>query len=132
MKKGGNMSTIRMNQIWNDYLDFMIIKTLASDVGSHTEMKYSASPLIDELWHCHVLCTLKYKQFMKLINKVNPLVDFIHHSLELSFSSDDEKMKRRQATINAYKYVFVFLFDSNNEDFNVGNLGEVNRRCDEN
>ena len=132
MKKGGNMSTIRMNQIWNDYLDFMIIKTLASDVGSHTEMKYSASPLIDELWHCHVLCTLKYKQFMKLINKVNPLVNFIHHSLELSFSSDDEKMKRRQATINAYKYVFVFLFDSNNEDFNVGNLGEVNRRCDEN
>ena len=85
---------------------------------------YSASPLIDELWHCHVLCTLKYKEFMKLISKVNPLVDFIHHSLELSFSSENEKMKRRQATSEAYKYVFLFLLRVIKR--------EVIRRCGEN
>ena len=70
-------------------------------------MKYSPSSEIDKLWHCHVLCTLKYQQFMEFVNKVNPLVDFIHHSLELSFSSEEEKKQRRKATSEAYGYVYI-------------------------
>ena len=102
MRKEG-ISLTELNSLWNSYVEFMVIKTLGNDVGSHNNMIYSASPLIDELWHCHVLCTLKYKEFMELVNKINPLVDFIHHSLELSLDSEAEKMKRRQATSIAYK-----------------------------
>merc|ERR1712168_1171835 len=61
---------------------------------------------MDDLWHCHVLCTQRYQEFMKLVASVNPMVDFIHHSLLLGFSSVEEKLKRREATSQAYRKIF--------------------------
>ena len=103
MKKE-RFSKIEMEKLWDSYLEYMALKALAMDIGSNREMKFSTSSIMDELWHCHILCTENYKSFMQLItDKVNPLVDFIHHSLELSFSSEDEKNKRRQNTAEAYR-----------------------------
>ena len=57
MQKKESMSPLKMKNLWNSYVEFMVLKTLGNDVGSHSEMMFSASTLIDELWHCHVLCT---------------------------------------------------------------------------
>merc|ERR1739848_581110 len=92
-----------MGLLWENYLEFMVVKTLGLDTGSHTAMKYSTTPLMDELWHTHVLCTLRYMEFMELVKKVNPLVDFLHHTLHLSNSSEVEKEQRREATADAYR-----------------------------
>ena len=104
IKKEG-LSKNEMEKLWDGYLEFMIIKSLGGDIGLNKQMKYSTTLKMDELWHCHILCTENYKALMELMtDKVNPLVDFIHHSLELSFSSEEEKKKRLQNTAEAYRY----------------------------
>ena len=102
MKKEG-ISKSKANTLWDNYVEFMVVKALGQDSGSNDGMKFSCSVMIDELWHCHVLCTERYQEFMELIKNVNPLVDFIHHSLKLSFSSEAEKDQRREATAKAYR-----------------------------
>ena len=47
MKKE-NLSKTEMDSLWDQYLEFMVIKALGCDSGSHTEMKYSTSVLMDE------------------------------------------------------------------------------------
>ena len=43
---------------------------------------------------------------MNCLNKINPFVDFIHHSLIGSMDSEEEKEERREATRQAYKKLF--------------------------
>ena len=85
----------------------MTIKILGYDTGAKNQMKYSTSRIMESLWHSHVLCTERYQQFMVLVNKVNPMVDFIHHSLEMSISSEVTKKKRRENTAMAYRYFYI-------------------------
>ena len=51
MRKEG-ISLTELNSLWKSYVEFMVIKALRNDVGSHNNMKYSASPLIDEALSC--------------------------------------------------------------------------------
>ena len=102
MKQKG-LTKPRMNVLWSNYMEFMLVKVFGCDVGSHNDMKFSTSEIMDDLWHCHVLCTQRYQEFMKLVTSVNPMVDFVHHSLLLGFSSEEEKSKRRDATSVAYR-----------------------------
>ena len=74
----------KSKKLWDEYIEFMTIKALGSDTGLNNQMKYSTSCEMDELWHYHVLCTELYQEFMVLVNEINPLVDFIHHSMILS------------------------------------------------
>merc|ERR1712039_453146 len=92
--------------LWNNYLEFMVLKTLCHDKGSLEGMLFSTTPLMDDLWHCHILETILYEDFMKLIKKVNPLMDRIHHSFGLSLTSDADKTQRRKSTAIAYRDLF--------------------------
>ena len=100
-----HISDSDMEKLWDNYLEFMVVKTLCHDRGSHEGMLFSTTPLMDELWHCHILETNLYEDFMKLIKKVNPLMDRIHHSFGLSLTSEADKTQRRKSTAIAYRYL---------------------------
>ena len=102
-KKTHFMSNIEMEILWDNYLEFMVVKTLSLDSGSHTGMLFSTTPRMDELWHCHILETSLYDDFMVLVKKVNPMLDKIHHSSGLALSSEADKIHRRNATAIAYR-----------------------------
>ena len=80
-----------------------LIKALGNDAGLGNSMRFSTTPLMDDLWCCHVLCTQHYQDFMKLVGEINPLMNFVHHSLLLSSSTKTEKSGRREATRDAYR-----------------------------
>ena len=69
-------------------------------------MKFSASPEVDKLWHTHVLCSQNYLQFMAVVKKICPKIDFIHHSLALVLGTEDQKQRRREATRRVYRELF--------------------------
>ena len=92
-----------IDSLWEGYLEFMVIKAMGNDTGLCNSMRFSTTPLMDELWHCHVLCTQHYQDFMELVCEVNPLMNFVHHSLLLSSSTEAEKSERREATRDAYR-----------------------------
>ena len=52
-----------MGLIWKNYIERVVVKTLCFDTGTHTGLIYSTTVLMDELWHTHVLCTLRYMVF---------------------------------------------------------------------
>ena len=102
-KKTHFISDTEMEILWDNYLEFMVVKTLSLDRGSHTGMLFSTTPRMDELWHCHILETSLYDDFMVLVKRVNPMLDKIHHSAGLALSSDADKTHRRYATAIAYR-----------------------------
>ena len=102
MKRRG-LPRLEVHSLWEGYVEFMVLKVLGNDSGLGNSMRFSTTPLMDELWHCHVLCTQHYRDFMKLVGEVNPLLDFIHHSLLLSSSPESEKLERRAASADAYR-----------------------------
>ena len=54
----------------------------------------------------HVLCTLDYLKFMEHLKKpVNPLTNFIHHSLVLSLDHESKKNESREANKEAYEQI---------------------------
>lgn len=117
LKEGGDVIQIHkstygidnanMEKIFNGYVEYMVIKAFASDDGLDSgAMKLSASNEVDALWHSHILCTNNYKEFMKCINEINPLVDFIHHSLSGSRDSESAKTERRLKTRSAHTKLF--------------------------
>jgi len=97
-----------MKRTLTGYVEYILLKTLASDIGTEASggMRLSASPEVDALWHTHVMCTEQYLTFMGKVREVNPLVDTLHHSLQGSLDTDEVKAKRRQATRAAYRRVF--------------------------
>ena len=101
------LSDSEVESLWDNYLEFMVVKALCHDRGSHKGMLFSATPLVDKLWHCHILETSLYDDFMALVKRVNPTMDKIHHSSRLSLSSEVDKINRRQATAIAYRYVLT-------------------------
>ena len=102
-KKTHLVSDKEMETLWDSYLEFMIVKALCHDGGSHKGMLFSTTPLMDELWHCHILETSLYDDFMVLVNRVNPKVDKIHHSSGLALTPEADKIHRRKATAVAYR-----------------------------
>ena len=117
-QKTQHVSDSVMEDLWDNYLEFMVVKALCHDRGSHKGMLFSTTPLMDELWHCHILETSLYDDFMKLIKTINPLMDKIHHSSGLSLTSEADKNHRRNATAIAYRYlcecVIIHIKDSRN------------------
>ena len=104
-QKTQHVSDSQMEDLWDNYLEFMVVKALCHDRGSDKGMLFSATPLMDELWHCHILETTLYDDFMKLIKTINPMMDKIHHSSGLSLTSEADKNHRRNATAIAYRYL---------------------------
>ena len=98
-----------VESLWDGYLEFMVIKAVGNDAGLGNSMRFSTTPLMDELWHCHVLCTQLYQDFMKLVGEVNPLMNFVHPSLLLSSSTEAEMSERRDATRDAYRYIKLLI-----------------------
>ena len=98
------LSDAEVESLWDNYLEFMVVKALCHDRGSREGMLFSATPLVDKLWQCHVLETSLYDDFMALVKRVNPTMDKIHHSSRPSLSTEAEKNNRRKATAIAYRY----------------------------
>ncbi|KAJ3037585.1 hypothetical protein HDV00_001472 [Rhizophlyctis rosea] len=80
----------------HEYKCFLVLKTQLQD----TDAKFlSASPLIDECWHQHILDTRAYQQFLRDID-----MD-IHHDPD---GGEDEaaREKRRTMMLAAYELHF--------------------------
>ena len=103
-----HVSDSEMEDLWDNYLEFMVVKALCHDRGSHKGMLFSTTTLMDELWHCHILESSLYDDFMKLVKRVNPMMDKIHHSSGLSLNSEADKLHRRNSTATAYRYASHF------------------------
>jgi len=102
------LSDEAMAVVLNGYIEYILLKTLASDIGSEEfgGMRLSASPDVDALWHTHVLCTENYAAFMSKLREINPLVETLHHSLKGARDSQEVKARRRDTTMKAYRRVF--------------------------
>merc|ERR1712018_604434 len=105
-KKTNFISDSEMEALWDNYLEFMIVKALCQDGGSHKGMLFSTTPIMDDLWHCHILETSLYDDFMVLVKRVNPMMEKIHHSSGLALTPEADKIHRRNATAIAYRNLF--------------------------
>ena len=108
-----DLSDTETESLWDNYLEFMVVKALCNDRGSDRGTLFSATPLMEKLWRCHILETSHYDRFMKLVEKVNPTMDKIHHSVQPSLSSKEDEIHRRRATAIAYRYVMYQKFFQN-------------------
>ena len=93
-----------VDRLWNEYIEFITIKIIGCDTGIGS-MKYTANTQINLLWHTHVLCSSQYQEFMYLIKLINPLVDFLHPSLEMLMSSYKQRAARLENSAEAYRYL---------------------------
>ena len=98
-----------MNLLWESYLEFMVVKAMCHDEGSENGMLFSTTPLMDQLWHHHILETRLYDDFMKLIREINPRMNKINHSIGMSFTSPESLVHRRIATSIAYRYKMCIM-----------------------
>ena len=108
-KKIHNLTDIQMNLLWESYLEFMVVKAMCHDEGSENGMLFSTTPLMDQLWHHHILETRLYDDFMKLIREINPRMNKINHSIGMSFTSPESLVHRRIATSIAYRYKMCIM-----------------------
>jgi len=104
-RKKHGLAKERVEELWMWYLEYMAIKTRFGD--SKSEMVFSTSPEVDEVWHTHLLHTESYQHLMGLVNNLNPTVKFIHHSEANGYDSEDKKEARREAAVEAFKKTFA-------------------------
>ena len=89
--------------IKNEYLEFIIVKTLGNDDGLNAaEIKFLPFFQIYKLWKCHTLCIKEYDKSMLYVNKINPLLDFIHYTITTS-------PERRLTTAIAYRWIGLYF-----------------------
>ena len=98
-----NISDSEMKTLWDNYLEFMVLKVICNDKGSTKGMMLATSSLMDKLWRFHLAETSLYSQFMKLIQSINPRMEEIHHS---PICTKEENALRIRSTRIAYWKVF--------------------------
>ena len=74
--------------VFEEYLKFIRIKI------SDTSIPFAPSPLIDKMWHAHILSTREYQQFCDRHNNGN----FIHHDPTMN-----QGQRRYELTLQAYR-----------------------------
>jgi len=108
---------INKEKVWVDYAKFIALKVLSGDFGA---CLLSPSPMIDRMWHLHILDTKSYSDFCKSI--FPPIGPLIHHDPLGKYSPEDEKNERiantKSAYRNAYKEECTF-FDGETQYFTV-------------
>merc|ERR1712141_738583 len=72
--------------------------------GDFDSCRLSPSPMIDSMWHLHILDTKCYSDFCEAI--FPPIGPFIHHDIHGKYSSEIEKNKRIKNTKAAYEKVY--------------------------
>eukprot|EP00611_Tribonema_gayanum_P025872 TRINITY_DN6012_c0_g1_i1.p2 TRINITY_DN6012_c0_g1~~TRINITY_DN6012_c0_g1_i1.p2 ORF type:complete len:126 (+),score=14.98 TRINITY_DN6012_c0_g1_i1:152-529(+) len=65
--------------VMQKYLRFMALKVHAGDIHTSGSPSYFPSPMVDDMWRCHILDTVAYKAFCATIVRQGVLV---HHSLK--------------------------------------------------
>merc|ERR1719458_152050 len=92
---------INKEKVWIDYAKFITLKILSGDFEL---CHLSPSPMIDRMWHLHILDTKCYEDFCKSI--FPPIGPLIHHDPLGEYSPQDEKNERIANTKSAYKNVY--------------------------
>lgn len=93
--------------ILSEYKKFLIIKCVNEDYDAS---KYSPSPIVDTMWHLHILDTKKYLEAMNILFDGNKKF-FIHHDIDGDLDTN-ARDKRYINTINQYKLLFGEKCDS--------------------
>jgi hypothetical protein len=76
-----------------EYKKFMCLKLMSGDYDAEN---LSPSPLVDSVWHAHILCTKDYAQFCEAC-----FPQFVHHNAEGVFDNE-AKFKRYYHTVSLY------------------------------
>eukprot|EP00590_Aulacoseira_subarctica_P011856 CAMPEP_0172431140 /NCGR_PEP_ID=MMETSP1064-20121228/57329_1 /TAXON_ID=202472 /ORGANISM="Aulacoseira subarctica , Strain CCAP 1002/5" /LENGTH=430 /DNA_ID=CAMNT_0013177641 /DNA_START=32 /DNA_END=1324 /DNA_ORIENTATION=+ len=92
---------------------FLILKTAANDVDAAL---LSPSPIVDEMWHCLVLCTRQYAAICKALfsfssaemncSSSNNTEKFLHHNLLAIVDDDEGRITRYSNTVTVYQRAF--------------------------
>jgi hypothetical protein len=88
--------------IVHEYLRFLELKLEAEDIDG---TRLSPSPLIDEVWHQHILDTEHYAadcNRIALLHFPNNACKIVHHSPLRTFDADEAIDRRRENTKKAY------------------------------
>jgi len=88
-----NLTTIELGR---EYARFLVLKIITKDKNAEN---LSPSPVIDVVWHQHILDTSAYADFQKQFGVVE-------HNPEGVFDSAPVKSRRQQETLEVYKNVF--------------------------
>jgi len=81
--------------VFDEYLKFIRIKISGiTTIRTGTGIPFAPSPLIDKMWHAHILSTREYQQFSERHNKGN----FIHHDPTMN-----QGQRRYELTLQAYR-----------------------------
>eukprot|EP00611_Tribonema_gayanum_P015334 TRINITY_DN27168_c0_g1_i1.p1 TRINITY_DN27168_c0_g1~~TRINITY_DN27168_c0_g1_i1.p1 ORF type:complete len:289 (+),score=41.74 TRINITY_DN27168_c0_g1_i1:70-936(+) len=86
-------------EVLHEYLRFIVLKLQAKDTSGSPRL--SPSPLVDEMWHCHLLDTESYASFCQEIGG-----GFIHHRLGGMADDPAAKQERLAKTTAAYEQYF--------------------------
>jgi hypothetical protein len=86
----------RSMEIMNDYIKFMALKVLLKDFDASL---LSPGPIVDRMWHLHLLDTKDYQQMCFPIK-------YIHHE---PLPVDGKLRERYQRTLSNYQQVFGYV-----------------------
>ncbi|KYQ91056.1 hypothetical protein DLAC_07958 [Tieghemostelium lacteum] len=84
-------------QLIKEYNRFLTLKVLTKDIDGN---KLTPPPLIDEIWHQHILDTKRYQELSSLIGYT------LHTNPNLEFESLESRRTRYQNTMRIYLHYF--------------------------
>ena len=90
--------SVDIKQLIEEYKKFLAIKVISND--TQCPMNLSSSALIDQVWHEHILHTVKYRE------ACTSLGVFIDHDPFGSEEEDDKREKRLLLTKTHYSLIF--------------------------
>lgn len=85
----------RCQLIADQYTEFITLKILSGDFHP-SNAALSPGLIVDQFWHCHILDTAGYTDFLKEV--FPPLGPMVHHDAEKSFDPLDMIQARQEQT----------------------------------
>jgi len=89
-------TTVKAASIYKEYCRFIELKIT---MGDYDALKLSPSPLVDSMWHLHILDTRRYSDMC------STLPSFIHHNPD-GGNDPEARRKRYENTLLAYRARF--------------------------
>ena len=97
-----------IRKVCNECVKFITLKIKYNDYGDVEKIKMSPSKIVDDAWH---LLILESKDYIDILSRIHTVINifpikYVHHSLDGSMDSFDEKNIRYKYTIEKYKEYF--------------------------
>jgi len=92
------LDSYEIKQLIEEYKKFLALKVIAGDTDTPTDL--SPSPLIDQVWHAHLLESKQYLAACKSLG-----IDYIHHSARSA--NDPDTVTNGRLKVSKYLYKVI-------------------------